>query len=189
MIDDPTLRLPTSRPVRRGLQSLAFLLVLVLVILGAPAAAEESSAFDRILASYEPIRLALVQDTVDGIEAPARDILVAIESLSSDYGAENAGVDAEHAATVEDLLGDLAVAAEALVAAGDLTSARDAFYDLSKPLVRYRAAIVASGRAEGSLPVVAFCSMARRSWLQPAGTIGNPYHGQTMAECGEIVGA
>ena len=81
------------------------------------------------------------------------------------------------------------MAAEALTGASDLGTARDAFYALSKPLVRWRAAVVASGRAEDELPVVVYCSMAKRSWLQPAGTIGNPYHGQALAECGEIVGA
>ena len=156
---------------------------------GSPLAAAESSAFDRILASYEPIRLSLVQDTLEGTQPPARDLLATIEALSSDYDAEDAGVSAEQASTVEDLLGELAVAAEALVAAENLEAARDAFYDLSKPLVRYRAALLASGRVEGSLPVVAFCAMAKRSWLQPEGTLGNPYHGQSMAECGEVVGA
>ena len=35
-------------------------------------------------------------------------------------------------------------------------------------------------------PVVAYCSMARHSWLQATGPISNPYFGATMRTCGEI---
>ena len=51
-------------------------------------------------------------------------------------------------------------------------------------MVQYRAQV------EGDeLPVVMYCSMAKKSWLQLAGgEIGNPYYGQSMARCGEAVG-
>jgi hypothetical protein len=29
--------------------------------------------------------------------------------------------------------------------------------------------------------------MAQQVWLQPKGEIGNPYYGQSMARCGEVV--
>ena len=65
--------------------------------------------------------------------------------------------------------------------AGSLEESREAFGELSQALVKYRQEIV------GPKPVVAYCSMARKVWLQPKGEIGNPYYGQSMATCGEIV--
>ena len=71
--------------------------------------------------------------------------------------------------------------AESLAGATDLEAARDAFHALSKPLVRWR-----KGAGEG--PVVVYCAMKDRSWLQSADDeIGNPYYGQAMARCGEVV--
>jgi hypothetical protein len=84
---------------------------------------------------------------------------------------------------VRDLLPELSEAATALSAATTLDAARDAFYDLSKPLVRWRKAAV------GDKLVVAYCPMAKRSWLQPEGELGNPYYGQSMLRCGEVVDA
>ena len=34
---------------------------------------------------------------------------------------------------------------------------------------------------------VAFCSMAKGSWLQSDAKVRNPYHGAKMLRCGEIV--
>ena len=62
-----------------------------------------------------------------------------------------------------------------------LASARDAFYALTKPLVRYRFGV------SGKRPMVVYCPMTKRSWLQPKGDVANPYHGQAMGACGEIV--
>jgi hypothetical protein len=35
--------------------------------------------------------------------------------------------------------------------------------------------------------VVVYCAMAEKVWIQPKGEIGNPYYGQSMARCGEVV--
>jgi hypothetical protein len=58
---------------------------------------------------------------------------------------------------------------------------RAAFGSLSKALVRYRQLV------PDPAPVVVFCSMAQEVWLQPEGEIGNPYYGQSMARCGDVV--
>ncbi len=34
---------------------------------------------------------------------------------------------------------------------------------------------------------VVFCPMAKKAWIQPEGEIGNPYLGQEMPTCGEVV--
>jgi hypothetical protein len=52
--------------------------------------------------------------------------------------------------------------------------------ELTKPLVRWHALL------EGSRPVVAYCPMVKKAWLQPDGAIGNPY-APSMLGCGEVV--
>ena len=35
---------------------------------------------------------------------------------------------------------------------------------------------------------LAFCPMARKSWIQEDGFISNPYHGSEMLDCGSFRG-
>jgi hypothetical protein len=35
-------------------------------------------------------------------------------------------------------------------------------------------------------PIVVYCSMEKKSWLQPEGQISNPYVDASMRKCGEI---
>lgn len=75
----------------------------------------------------------------------------------------------------------VAALAETLASAGDLESARHAFAELSDAMIAYR-----EEAKEEPKPVVAYCSMAKHSWLQPKGAISNPYLGPSMTTCGEI---
>lgn len=145
------------------------------------ASDDESTAFDQVVEHYEAARLALINDTTDGIAERGRDIKAVLDQLSSKWSPAAAGVGVHAAEEVRDSLPELSEAATALSTATSIEAARDAFYDLSKPLVRWRKA------AEGDKPVVAYCSMAKRSWLQPEGELGNPYYGQSMLRCGEVV--
>ena len=52
----------------------------------------------------------------------------------------------------------------------------------------FRTILVSAFNAFGKSTVVAWCSMSKKSWLQPAGEIGNPYYGKEMPRCGEVVG-
>ncbi len=166
--------------MNRSSHTTVLLALLVLVPCVAPAAAEETT-FSKILEHYDAARQTMVDDQFDGVPEHGRAIHAALEALAEDFSAAAAGVDSADAETVRELLPELTEAAGALAQASDLEAARDAFYTLSKPLVRYRAVAV------GDLPVVAYCAMARRSWLQPEGDLGNPYYGQSMPRCGEVV--
>lgn len=146
---------------RFGMSFLALLLMA-----GAAFAAPAPSGFDAVLGHYEVVRQILLKDTVAGIPAHAQ----AIGKLAKSAPAG--------------LAPQIAAAASRLAAARDLTAARNAFYELSKPMVRWREA---SGSIGGRSHVVAYCTMSRRSWLQPKGEIGNPYYGKSMARCGEVV--
>jgi hypothetical protein len=142
------------------------LLALTLLLTAVPvfsAPAPAPAGFDAVLGHYEAVRKALLADTVAGIPNHA----AAIGKLAKGAPA--------------DLAPKIAEAATRLAAAKNLEAARDAFYELSKPMVRWRE--VAGSKAN----VVAYCSMSKRSWLQPKGEIGNPYYGKSMATCGEVV--
>jgi len=154
-----------------------------LLATGAPAApaAATTRPVDAVLARYEAVRTKLAADTVDGVRDDARTLVEALERLSSDFSAEAAGVSPERADDARTALPTLLEAARGLAAADGLAATRDAFYALTKPLVRYRELL------EGPRPVVAYCPMADRSWLQPEGPIGNPYYGASMLRCGQVV--
>lgn len=145
----------------------------------APAPAP-ATAFQSLLEPYEGARRALVGDRLEEARESGGELARALEGISGELTAEQAGVPAEKAAEVRALLPELETAAAALAGAGDLAAARDAFYELSKPLVRWR-------QAAGDGPNVAYCPMAKRSWLQPGDEIGNPYYGSAMATCGSLV--
>lgn len=147
-----------------------FVLALALAFLAGSAgpasaapAAPAPSGLDQVLDHYEAVRKALLVDSTAGVAGHA----AAIRKLA--------------AAAPADLQKEIAAAAGKLAAAKGLEPAREAFYELSRPLVRWREA------AGSKRTVVAYCSMTKKSWLQPAGEIGNPYYGKEMPRCGEVV--
>jgi hypothetical protein len=161
-------------------KTLPTLLALALGLL-IPGVATAEDGLGAVLPDYEQIRQALVNDSLAGVAAPAASLRETVESLSANLSAARAGVPAAKLSEVESLLPEVIEAARALETAESLDAARDAFYALSKPLVRWRQAA-----EEG--PAVAFCPMAKRSWLQPGDQeIRNPYLGKDMSNCGRIV--
>jgi Cu(I)/Ag(I) efflux system membrane fusion protein len=170
---------------RRNLLSLGgLLLALAMSFVLAPGTAAQvpGTSFADLMGHYETVRLTLAADSLDGVQAEALSIQRVLSEMAEDFKPKKAGIDPAKTEEARVLLPDLGTAAANLVAADTLESSRDAFYELSKLLVRLRK--TASGE---DLPVVAYCSMARRSWLQPEGKLGNPYYGQTMPVCGEVV--
>ncbi len=156
----------------------------VLGALWAVAAPAQEAVFPDLVTPYEAIRLQLLEDHTEDVAQRAMALKTTLEALQADFSAERAGVSSADGKVLEELLPTMIEAVGQLVAAGDLKSARDAFYALSKPMVRYHTML---GEKAGTVAV--YCAMAKRSWLQPAeSTIGNPYHGKAMATCGEVVG-
>jgi hypothetical protein len=138
------------------------------------------SAFDAVMEHYEPVRLALIGDSMDGVNAHGKAIAAELRALESSFSPDRAGVTGETAAIVREKLPEMIAAADAIATANSLGPARDGLYELSKPMVRWREGVSQSGR-----PSVAYCPMHKRSWLQPGEEIGNPYGG--MPRCGNIV--
>ncbi len=154
-------------------------LAILMVLTGGLAHA--SGGLDTVLPHYEAARLLLVADTIDGLAVPAKALREELDDLRGDLSAEAAGVPPVELDGVGRLLPEAIEAARTLEEAESLEEARTAFYALSKPLVRWR-------QAAGDGPMVAYCPMKRHSWLQPEDQeLGNPYYGQSMAGCGEIV--
>lgn len=159
------------------------LVLLGLLVLGAASAgAREAPGLERLVPHYEAVRQALVADDLAGVVKPALALQREVDDLVAAPAGLGSGLAQEQRAEIEALLPVAAKAAGELVAAGTLEAARDAYYALSKSLVRWRQAV-------GEGPVTVYCSMYGRSWLQADDEeIGNPYGGKSMSTCGEVVG-
>lgn len=127
--------------------------------LGAGPTAAELPA--DVAAPYLHIQAALAADATDGVADAARAIATAAEELGEAGAA-------------------LGVAANALSLADGLVQARAAFGLLSDALIK-----LGNDAGLGELQV-AFCPMARKSWIQEDGDIANPYHGSEMLRCGSF---
>lgn len=145
------------------------------------AGTTKSSTFTEINEHYQAVWEALIDDNVKGVKKHAKAIERAAAGLSADFSAGRAGITADKQEVVKKALPEIVAAAKTLQTASGIDASREAFYALSKPLVRYRAAVPDPGN------VVVYCSMANKSWLQPDAAIGNPYYGKSMLRCGDVV--
>ena len=154
--------------------------LVALVMLVGITAAEANSAFHDISVHYEAIRQSLMNDSTDGVIEHAAAMQAAARQLEADFSARAAGVEADDSAAVQELLPEIIERSGRLSAAKDLQSVRTEFAELTKPLTRYHALV------QGDRPVVAYCPMEKKAWLQPDEQIGNPY-APHMLRCGDVV--
>ena len=159
----------------------ASLMILLVGSMSSRVIAKESNAFQDISVYYEAIRLSLLNDSLTDIAEHAKAIENRVEEITKNFDAEDSGVPAEKSAEIEVLYPEISSAAASLAEAEDLNQAREALFELSKPMGRYRKL----AGIEGSM--VVFCPMAKKAWLQPHGDIGNPYLGEKRATCGEVI--
>ena len=116
-------------------------------------------ATPTLFPSYETTRQALMTQSVPKIQSAAT-------ALAKDARAAKQPA--------------VAARAEALAKAASLPAAKAAFGTLSDEMIRYRAAVKAKE------PIVVYCSMEKKSWLQPKGAVVNPYVNPSMRSCGEV---
>ena len=115
----------------------------------------------KIFASYETVRQAILKGSIADVQKTAKSLAVVARSEKQE---------------------SIVVHAETLTEANDIASARKVFAGLSDEVIKFRAA----GCCER--PAVAYCTMEKKSWLQPAGTpITNPYMDGGMRSCGQFV--
>lgn len=142
---------------------------------GDAGSARFDAAMRPILVEYLRAQTALASDSDKGIAAVGRGIAKLAAKL------DPASVKGASAAQLKELPAKLKSAAEKLAAAKGLARARDAFKELSRPLVLW-ATLTRPADVN-----VAYCSMAKGSWLQQGKALRNPYYGASMLRCGEIV--
>ena len=119
------------------------------------------SVFDN----YIKVQGALVQDSLEGVSGAGTAIAKAIKD------------DAKHALPTR-----VAEQAEALGNVKDLEAARAAFKSLSESLIEF----VKGQKAAAGTYHVAYCPMAKASWLQTGKAVMNPYMGKPMPHCGQL---
>lgn len=158
------------------MRTTVFAVLITLLLIGAPASAGDQPevAFQKMFGEYEQIRLALVNDSLDLIAERASAI------AATALAAEEAAKKSEHYSPCCTAPAEIAKAADSLAAAATLADAREAFFALSKPLMRFAEPLEPEG------VVTVSCAMLEKSWLQAKGRIGNPYGGRAMAECGKV---
>lgn len=128
-----------------------------------------------VLAEYLKIADTLASDKTDGVADSAKKI----ETLAGDLSPSLAA--GEHASHYKSIPGKISEAARRTAQSRDISSARAAFVDLSKPMVMWASMSKPSGIN------VVYCSMNPGSWLQKGDRIRNPYYGAKMLTCGEII--
>ncbi len=148
--------------------------LVVVILLGGRAMAGQPESVTILFDHYEVIRQALLYDTLDDVADQALEIMQLAESAAGELCSADAG-------ECPEALVAIGRSASTLQDATSIDDARQAFGELSDAFIEYREGV------DGPKPVVAHCSMADRSWLQPKGEIGNPYYGQEMARCGEVI--
>jgi len=153
--------------------------LLALGLLATAGTAHAKGSFDdtmaRIADQYLIVSGALATDKTDGVPAAAATIGKLAATLDA------TGAPKEHAAHYAKVPVRLLAGAKQLAAAKDIAAMREALEALSRPVAMWAGM---SGRDRYN---VAYCSMAKGSWLQKGKVILNPYYGKSMLHCGELV--
>lgn len=121
-----------------------------------------SAAGDPLFDGYEQVRQGLIAGDVGRIQDAAVDLAAAAEKVGRD---------------------DIQQKALAVQRTTGLEEARIAFATLSDAVIAYRETRCCKR------PVVVYCAMEKKSWLQPEGEIENPYVAASMRSCGKVVDA
>lgn len=149
----------------------AQLMVLVGLLFGSAVwAGPADQSIDGILKDYFKIHTALAQDSTEGVLIAAKSINQKATSIRA--------TDPE----VQKLLTQITLASRDFQTSS-LDEARDSFFELSKPLLAY----LNQFHSQTGQYYRYFCSMKKRAWIQPEKQTQNPYTGQAMAGCGDLI--
>jgi hypothetical protein len=152
------------------MRSALFCGVLAVAVLGSAMASFPPASVNQLLGHYYTIQRSLASDSMNGIAMSAGEIAKLSRQAA---GTESLGK-TEMIALSE---------AAAKFNAADLKSARNGFGDLSDKMIAY----LKASKAPRNPPYQYYCSMAKKSWLQPDKGTRNPYYGSSMPTCGELV--
>jgi Cu(I)/Ag(I) efflux system membrane fusion protein len=130
-----------------------------------------------VLASYLEIQDALASDSTAGVTRAAQAIAKVVANVDA-----SSVRDKQAAHHYKEIPANIAEAANALAAATTLEEARSRFKALSQPMTMWATMSKPAGIN------VMFCPGVKGSWLQKAGPVRNPYYGESMLRCGQLVG-
>ncbi len=139
------------------------------------------SSFQGMTADYLAIQSALAADSADLVNKHAVSIQKQALELASEASWSATSVDRQIATRYPSLMPEIARAAGVLAGTKTIKEIRTAFGLLSKPMIEFR------NMVPGNKPLVAYCPMAKESWLQDGDLIANPYYGSSMLRCGTIL--
>jgi hypothetical protein len=110
-----------------------------------------------LFSKYETVRQGLLKNSLKDVQASAKQLAAAAAEAKND---------------------EVAKAAADVAASTDLDKARETFGVLSDEMIKVRNTVT------GERPGIAYCPMAKKSWLQTTKeAIANPYE-PAMKECG-----
>ena len=110
-----------------------------------------------LFSKYEAVRQGLLKNSLKDVQSTAKELATAATEAKSEA---------------------IATAADTVAKSADLAKARTAFGTLSDEMIKLRADVA------GDRSAVAYCPMAKKSWLQSKkDAIANPYE-PAMKECG-----
>ncbi len=130
---------------------------------------------DQVVQSYLEIQEDLAFDSINKVGKASKTILEILKKI------DTSKIEGKNADYYSKLPKELATAVSTIAKAKDLSSARKAFYKVSRPITLWASTAKPNGTT------LAFCSMADGGWLQKKGPLRNPYYGSQMLECGEFV--
>jgi hypothetical protein len=133
-----------------------------------------------VVASFVPIRAAAA-DLPAAVLDPYLKLQTALAADSLPDAQAAARTLVEQAGRLGPALKIAGVAAGKVAGAVDITAARAAFGDLSDAMLA-----LTGGETGGAGVRIAYCPMAKKSWLQKGTEITNPYYGSQMLRCGEF---
>ncbi|MBS1917531.1 MAG: DUF3347 domain-containing protein [Bacteroidetes bacterium] len=130
-----------------------------------------------ILNDYYEVRNALVSSDAAGASAKAGELLTAISTVNPDL-LPRAGQKA-----FAGLKDKLAFDARHISESKDITHQREHFAGLSVNMI----ALAQKAKLSASPIYQAFCPMKKSYWLTSESSIKNPYYGNAMLGCGQII--
>lgn len=152
---------------------------LMIAVLGATiltANAQAKQEFGKTLQSYFDTKNALATDNVAKAGAGAKSLLAnlvafPVKSLSATQQAEWKKQSEE-----------LKKYATPIVAEKDLKAQRKSFENVSSAMIK----LVKAVSLNSADVYVQYCPMVKRSWLNEAEAVQNPFYGSKMYDCGEV---
>ena len=155
------------------------IILLVVTFAAGGNALAGTAKFDKgmtpILSQYLKIQSALASDKLTGVKNASGKIIALAKKL------DPSSLTGEHAGHYKDIPKNLIRQAAEIRQSGSIDAAREHFKKLSQPMAMW------AGMSKPKGVKVAYCPMAKASWLQEDSGIKNPYYGKKMLSCGEFV--